>query len=353
MSKYRVENSVFADLHETDNAQFEDTEIDLRSGKEAKSKDKDKGTDAQLDIDREFEVEDDEDDDRIEDLKSEADPDEGEEEDEEEPEKGAADESEEEADEEDEDEGESYSKKVKARIDRERRRANRERERREALESRLTRLESRAKVDADEKEFESFKATTEAKLAELRAKKKEAIENGDTDAQIDLDEKILDARSDLKVREARVKEAKEVTRDEGEIGDGIDLSKMPPKAREWIDRHPRFKNDARFRRIVLAADNLVSGRGLNPNTERYYDAIEKIVADDFPDEFGKSKRKDRDERKGRKPVVTNGRRNQGAAEHRKPGRVKITADDKARMSQFGLDPENPQHLREWAANKMD
>lgn len=244
-----------------------------------------------------------------------------------------------------------YSKNVKKRIDRERRRANRERQRREALESRLGKVENRLKRQADADAFAERKEEINGKLANLRKKKVEAIEEGNTEDQVELDDQILDLRTELRVEERRVKDAKETTDDLSDVADGIDYSKLAPKAQDWIGEHPEFKTDSKFKRQVIAADSYITSKGSNPNSDKHYARLEEMLQDDFPEYFDeKPKRK---KRKRRKPPVTESGRKVKVRTRNRRGRVKITREDKQNMMRFGLDPSDPKHLREYAAVKED
>jgi hypothetical protein len=169
---------------------------------------------------------------------------------------------------------------------------------------------------------------------------------------IELDEKIFDVRADLRSAETKANEARqrlEETKRTGEVIDGIDLGKLPPKAREWINAHPQFRSDEKFRRAVLATDNYLASKGLNHQSEDYWQKLEREVAEDFPQYF-KKKPTIR-----RKPAsATSGSKGTGrsAEVDRKRGKVRITAEDKRNMIRFNLDPNNRDHIREYAASKL-
>lgn len=316
--------------------ELHDEEVDNPLTRAAK-KQIEKEEDPALDIDEKFEEVDDEEEDELEEL-DEAEgrePSEDDEEEVEEPE-----------------EDDDYSTKVKKRILREKKRADRFQNQLSETEARLARLESRWEAEADEAKLTKVKGESETKLTELRAQKKEALEEGDTDKVIELDEKIFDVRADLRSAETKATEARQrldETKRSGEVIDGIDLGKLPPKAREWIDSHPQFKTDDKFRRAVLATDNYLASKGLNHQTSDYWQKLEREVSEDFPQYF-KKKPTIR-----RKPAsATSGSKGTGrsAEVDRKRGKVRITADDKRNMIRFNLDPDNRDHIREYAASKL-
>ena len=260
----------------------------------------------------------------------------------------------EEVEDQEDDDDQKYSKNVKKRIDRERRRANRERDLRQATQKRLDRIEARQDARANEDSFRQEEGEINGKLADLRKQKAQAIEEGDTDLQIDLDDQMLDLKADLRTKRAVVDEAKARLKDiEADTQDGnidIDVTKLGAKAQAWINAHPEFETDPKFRRAVLAADNFITTSGSNPNTAKHYEKLEGLIAKDYPDYFPKAKA-----RKRNKPAVTEGGRKSSKkfTGSRRRGKVVITSADKENMRRFGLDPSNSEHLRNYAANKED
>jgi len=330
MSKqYEVENR-FSPLHSDDvEEELHDEEIDNPLTRAAKKQIREEEGEApELDIDQKFEVED------------EAEPEADEDEDAE----PAA-----EAEEEEDDEGD-YSARVKKRILREKKRADRLQTQLSENESRLARLEQRWEAEADEKKLTEKRQSAEEQLTKLRSEKKAALEEGDTDKQIEVDEKILDLKAELRVAESEAREARrrlDESKATGEVIDGIDLAKLPPKAREWIDAHPQFRTDAKFRRAVLAADNYLVARGLNHQQAEYWKKLESEVSEDFPRYFRK------ETKITRKPTSsTAGSKGAGPESAQRKGKIRITADDKRNMIRFGMDPNNRDHLREFAQAKL-
>lgn len=332
--------SQFEPLHgDTEHEDFEDEMVDNPLTRAAKKQiaQEESGEDPDLDIDQKFDVDDEDGSD--EDADSEDD-----EQDEEEEEA--------EAPAEEEDETESYSDKVKKRIGREKKRSDRLQNQLSETEARLARLEARWEAEADDKKLTETQAQAQTKLEQLRATKREAIENGDTDKLMEIDDQIFDVRADLRNAETKAKEARQrldETKRTGEVIDGIDLGKLPKEARAWIDNHPQFRTDDKFRRAVLAVDNYLAAKGLNHQTKEYWEKLEREVAEDFPKYF---KRKPEIRRKP--TTTTTGSKGASVSERseRARGKVRITADDKRNMERFGLDPKNRDHLREFAAAKL-
>lgn len=338
MSKYDIESD-FEDLHGTEANEDEgDVTVDLNENKIIQAAMEDS------DNDLDYENDDQKDDDLFGDIEPQLE-DEGDDEGEEEEEEG-----EDEVDEEEDDDDAKYSKNVKKRIDRERRRANRERELREATQVRLDRIEAREDARANKDSFNEFEQETTGKLSDLRKKKAQAIEEGDTEAQMDIDDQMLDLKADLRTRKSSLDEATARLDDIKDTTDGIevDVTKLGAKAQAWIAAHPEFNTDGKFRRAVLAADNFITTSGSNPNTKKHYEKLEGLIAKDYPDYFPKKRSSKRN-----KPAVTEtGRKaSKKFTGSRRRGKVTLTSADKENMRRFSLDPSNPEHLRQYAANK--
>jgi hypothetical protein len=50
-----------------------------------------------------------------------------------------------------------------------------------------------------------------------------------------------------------------------------------PRSAEWIGSHPQFARDDRKRAKALAAHNDAVAEGIEPDSQRYFDHIEKFV----------------------------------------------------------------------------
>jgi hypothetical protein len=286
---------------------------------------------------------DDEDDDDLEDLE---DNDEGDEDDDEED----AGDDDEEDDDEDEDDG-KYSKNVQKRIDRER---NRRKAEREAADARISKLERENAVIRKENAVNAAKAKAESELAKLRKAKVDAKEEGDTEKEVEIDEKILDVKTELRVAESELKIAQEsLDSDTNAVTDGT-----PPAGLKWLQKYPQFHTNQQFQKVVLTADRMVSDRGFDRNTDSYYEEIEKICAVQFPEIVKPAKKQTRKgktqatARKKRRSAV-GGTSKAGArkASRTRSGQIRLTKADQHQMEVFGMDPRNPDHIREWASNK--
>lgn len=290
--------------------------------------------------------EDDEDDDLEDDLEDEDDSDEEDDDDEDEPE-----DDEPEDDEDDDDEDEKYSKKVQKRIDRER---ELRRVAEQKADARIRKMERRMKLRDAKDDLRDEERKADSKLRKLRKQKVDALEEGETAKAVDIDEEILDIKSELKTKQAEVKQLE----DNIDTDDGEDAG-VPAKGQEWLAKYPEFHTNAQFKDVVLSADRMVARRGLDKNTDKYYEEIEKIIEVQFPEivkpRTVKRRTKKKKTTRRKKPAVGGtqraGTRKRTSSKRRSV--IRLTKTDQEQMRNFGLDPKNPVHAKEWAANKTD
>lgn len=290
---------------------------------------------------------DDSDDDDDDDLD---DPDDGDEEEDEDDDDDGEDDSDDDDDDEEEEE-DKYSKNVQKRIDRER-----DARRRDKVTSdrKIAKLERQAKHRDARDEFAEEERGAESKLRKLRKKKIAAKEEGDTTSEVDIDDEILDIKADIKSKQFELKRLKE------EIDNDDDISTdtgTPEEGRKWLEKYPQFHTNKTFRDVVLQADKMVAARHLDKNTPEYYQEMEKILKPQFPEIIKivkvttKRKRKTNKKRSAVGSTTRSGTRRKTRNKTR-GGRIRLTKADQKNMEIFGLDPTNPEDLKEFAANKV-
>lgn len=291
---------------------------------------------------------DEDDDDDLEDIEDE-DSDEEDEDSEKDDDEDADEDADEEDDEDEEEDDKKYSKNVQKRIDRER-----ELRRQEKAESdaKMRRMERKLELRDEKDKLRDEERKTESKLRKLRKQKADALDDNDNSKIVEIDEEMLELKSDLKVRQSEVKKLEENI----DIDDGPDTGGVPEAGRKWLAKYPEFNTNDAFKDVVLTADKMVARRGLDKNTDKYYAEIEKIVAVQFPEIVKQRAAKVRKKPRRKKPAVGGtqkpGTRKRKTRKGRK-GVIRLTKTDQEQMRNFGLDPKNPTHAKEWAANKTD
>lgn len=226
------------------------------------------------------------------------------------------------------------------------------------LRGRLDALEDQLKAQADERDFADFRTKTEAKLADLRAQKKVAIEEGNTDKQVDLEEEIADLRADLKVREREQERAK------AQLKEAADRRKSSPivatRANQWMRKHPRFNTDPEFQAAVRGLDQAVKAAGFDPETDEYFEELDRRVKKQYPDEYPKVRDKTRrrgpsEHRGSARGSEPGARRTERAGKFTiKDGKLRVPAAElkriQANMVRYGMNPSDPEDVKAYVMN---
>ena len=239
---------------------------------------------------------------------------------------------------------EDYSKGVQARIAKLTRKM-REAERREqaateyakAVEEKRRVLEKRfEKTDSDYmKKFETSISTgLEAAQKELAA----AIEAGDAKAQVEANKRIATlAFENAKLSEA--KEGREIKQAEKPVVDQSQKApqyqepsnnfSQDPKAEAWAGKNAWFGKDRAMTYTAFEIHkDLVNNEGYDPNSDEYYEEVDKRIKIDFPHKFGNT------EKTTTAPVQTVA----SATRSVKPGRktVRLTSSQVAIAKKLGV-----------------
>lgn len=270
------------------------------------------------------------------------------------------------SDEGDEDEGDpKFSKKFRDRLSREQRakkkaqdEARQIREQNARLEARLKKLES----SHSERELSEI----ERNIGEIEKQLEDAIEKGETKTQLQLTRKMTDLQAELKVS----RKAAELMGDDDDqgpkqSGKPSGDSNQNPYADEWMDSHSDWygmKGFERQTRLVNRLDKEIFKDGYDPQTEEYFEELDRRLKEKAPEVF------DEIEEDDDKALTPSGKRNRdkppvaptGSGEDRTSGRAsglgsKVTLDDNdfKVMRTFGLDPNDPETLKEFARNKRE
>ena len=241
---------------------------------------------------------------------------------------------------------EEYSKGVQSRIaklTRKMREAERQRdsatEYARALETqRQSDQQKFKKLDTDYwKRFETnVKTGMDAAQRELAT----AIEAGDSKAQVEANKRI----ATLAFENAKMEQAKE-GREDVKLSDGGKLPEQTPrdlpyqqpadpKAESWAAKNRWFGQDRAmtFTAFEIHKD-LVEKEGYDPQSNEYYEEVDKRIRVDFPNKFGKT-----DDTQTTKPVQSVASANRSV----KPGRktVKLTSSQVAIAKKLGVPLED-------------
>lgn len=230
-----------------------------------------------------------------------------------------------------------------------------DRERRAKLKARRDAEEARTHAQELERQLqeqsqtisESQRQQIENDIKSSQAELKNAFENGDTDKQVELTVKL----SELQAKKL-VADRQQPPKPEGQPEGG-----MPKLAQTWMKKNGDWFRQPGFERFTRAANRIDSElyqEGYDVNSRDYYQELDKRLSSQFPDMF--------DEKPGKRDGKPRDRRSTVASVDGAPtsrskralsGRIELGAEDFRVMRAFGLDPNDPAHLKEFAASRRE
>ena len=246
---------------------------------------------------------------------------------------------------------ESYSDKVKNRIKEltharhdERRikeATMREKQELERLAQHLVEENKRLKQNVytgQEAIIEGAKSKAEAELAMARRKLKEAQESFDTDAIIEAQEAVMDA----KIKVEQTKNYRPAPLQEENFD--VQTQQTPPakaepdeKTLRWQAKNQWFgaQGFEEYTSYALGLHQKLVTNGVDPRSEEYFEQIDARMKSTFPDVFGGTRDTKRSGEAVKKPstVVASASRSTSA------GKVKLTTTQVALAKKYGLTPQ--------------
>jgi len=249
----------------------------------------------------------------------------------EDPAEEAKDVAEEKAAEQEDDYGPKVQKRIKKLVD-QRREAELEtrriQEQNAQLEARLSRLEQ-GSVKSNEQAFNQRYAQTKAALTK-------AVEEGDTEAQVNFQEQMADMRAAMRIadlqKQQRAQRAASPT-----VGRAQQVAQnpAPKKAMDWWEKN-RWFNSAGFERETAAARSIdvqLDIEGYDKDSDEYYDVLNNRLQKVFPElQSGSSPSKTRT--KSRQPVAPT----TGGSSY-KGNRVRMSQDQLRMARELGITTE--------------
>ena len=268
------------------------------------------------------------------------------------------------------DELEGYSEKVKKRINKLRYQQHEERRQREEAE----RLREEAikvaqqyaeqskqyhKIIQEGEQYLVHQIRERASMAVDQAKNsyRQAYEEGNTDKILEAQEALINAQSELKSADYQLNEIKHRPQQAPEqfkpaktpeVGPSPEAQQPPkpsPKAVMWAEQNPWFGQEKDMTALAYGVhEKLIRDEGYDPNSDEYFEAIDRTMRSRFPDYFGEgdsgSDEPSQDEQSSstsRSPsvVVAPSSRNNGA----KPRKVRLSRTQLALAKRLGLTPE--------------
>lgn len=200
----------------------------------------------------------------------------------------------------------------------------------------------------------------ERNIAEKRSALKDAIENGDTDAQLTLQDELTDLRLQQRSMQSR-RPVQQRTEDDGEdrqqqahqqapqqrTKDDI-YATMTPRGEQWARRLNLLDQDSHLIGIAVATEANIARAGYDRDSDEYFEALDAELRKRAPELYDglDDDGMDVPRRKVQSPVAPPSRSSGSAP--RQGGKVRLSAEQVKNMKTFGLDPNNPEHVRAYA-----
>ena len=196
-----------------------------------------------------------------------------------------------------EDELKTYSEGVQKRIAKlTRKMREAERQKEEALafaqsvKQERDNLQSRF-VKADKSYVSEFETRVKSNMEAARSALRTAIEAGDVDAQVKAQEQMATLNADA-VRLASLKSQQDEPKEEKQVNVSPSQAEQPvrtdPKAEAWAARNSWFGNDTAMTYTAFDMHKtLVEKEGYDPQSDEYYEEIDKRLRVEFPNKFDK------------------------------------------------------------------
>lgn len=163
-------------------------------------------------------------------------------------------------------------------------RAKSEREQRIAAENATVEANTKAvssentAIKAQKTAIENAVQVATGNVSTIKKELHEAMEAGDLAKQVDLQEKLADARWTLN---NSTQTQKQFTVWEEQQKNAPKQTEQKPQytrtEQAWIDAHPRFNTDDDYYGVVAGADAAARRKGIKPDTTAYYEYVESAL----------------------------------------------------------------------------
>ena len=200
------------------------------------------------------------------------------------------------------------------------------------LAARLERLE-KGSQQSSENAFNQRYAQTKEAL-------KKAIEEGDTDAQLDFSEQIADYRAAMRVSEMQKNQRMQQETSSPTVGRAVQAAQdpAPQKAMQWWERNNWFNGQGYERETAAARaiDVQLDIEGFDKDSDDYYDQLNNRLHNVFPELVSGSSPSNTKRTKSRSPVAPS----TGGSPNYKGNRVRLTKQQLSAAREVGITTED-------------
>ena len=266
----------------------------------------------------------------------------------------------------DDEELEGYSEKVKKRINKLRYQQHEERRQREAAEKmREEAVRVAQKYAEDNKKYHAIiqegeqylvhqiRERANLALEQAKSQYRQAYEEGNTDKVVEAQEAMMKAQSEFQSADYQMGQInqnreqwkqwqqQQASMPQQPVVPQPEQAEQPPqpteKAARWAQENPWFGQEKDMTALAYGVhERLVRDEGYDPNSDEYFETIDRTMRSKFPEYFGDEEVSTEEPAAKSPPVVTApSSRNNGA----KPRKVKLTRTQLSLAKRLGLTPE--------------
>lgn len=199
---------------------------------------------------------------------------------------------------------------------------------------------------------ESNERQVTERLELARAAYRQAVESGDADSILKAQESLNTAQQDnYRLTEFRQQaESFEPQKfEEQQQAQTANVSEAQRKATNWAAANEWFNNDRVMTAVALEIDNQVQEEGFDPADDDYYEEIDRRMAEQFPNKFGKATKEVAAETPVAQETSTPAQVVAGASHTPAPSsskKVKLSQEDVRLAEKWGIS------LEQYAAEKL-
>ena len=191
----------------------------------------------------------------------------------------------------------------------------------------------------DEALIGSYKETAEREIAMAKKAYKEAYDSGDTDALVEAQEQLTDAKLKLQRVTSFVPQQKALQEEENEVQIQQPQQKTQApdtKARSWQEKNSWFGQDEEMTSLALGLhEKLVKENGMSyATTDEYYKRIDATMRKRFPENFDDESSEETTQRVTKPSNVV-----APATRSTSSKKIKLKASQVALAKKLGLTPE--------------
>ncbi len=157
--------------------------------------------------------------------------------------------------------------------------------------------ELKARLDKlDQGYVQEYSGRVESEMEAAKNALRQAMSIGDTDAAVEAQEKLSSltfarerARQAQMQYERRAEEAPAQEVAQPQAPQQAAPARPDPKAEEWADKNEWFGKDEAMTYAAFGIHKrLVENEGFDPNSDEYYNELDKRIGDEFPHKLGKT-----------------------------------------------------------------